>query len=199
MNTRRLLPIVLAALVVSLALPALAGIKDEPGYIDLSFIEIPADAEEVQDIDLTSMLVNIADDARAEGEDDLADMLSMVRSVRVKFFSIDDRHDDAIKQNVDRIMKKLDQDDWTRIIYIKDGDETVSVSSKNNKDGVIVGLTLVVFEPGESAGFVNVVGEINLGKLFTMAGKFDFDDLDEYMEEYGHGEHEHGDHDKHVE
>ncbi|MEZ4389165.1 MAG: DUF4252 domain-containing protein [Candidatus Krumholzibacteriia bacterium] len=189
MNTRRLLPIVLAALVLSLAVPALAGIKDEPGYIDLGFIEIPADAEEVQDIDLTSMLVNIADDARAEGETELADVLSMVRSVRVKFFSIGDKDDDAVRKNVDRIMKKLDQDDWTRIIYIKDGDETVSVSTKNDKNGVINGLTVVVFEPGDSAGFVNVVGEINLGKLITMSGKFDFDDLDGYMEKYGHGEH----------
>ncbi len=197
MNTRHLLSIVLAALVLGLALPAAAAIKDEPGYIDLSFIKIPADADEVQDIDLTSMLVNIADDARDEGEEDLAEILSMVRSVRVKFFSIDDQHDDDVRKDVDRIMKKLDDDDWTRIIYIKDGDETVSVSTKNNKDGVIVGLTVVVFEPGDSAGFVNVVGEINLGKLFTMAGEFDFDDLDEYMEEYGHGEHD--DHGKNVE
>lgn len=183
MTTRRLLSIALAACLLTAALPALSDVTRETGYVDLGFITIPDDADEVQDIDLTSMLATLADDARAEGETDLADLLTMVRSVRVKAFSVDD-DDASIKQNVDRVMKKLDQDEWTRIIYVKDGDETVSVSTKSDKNGNIVGLTVVMFEPGDSVGFVNVVGDINLGKLLSLAGKFDLDDVDKYMAEY---------------
>jgi hypothetical protein len=178
-----MLPIALVACLLTLALPALADITKEAGYIDLSFIDIPDDADEVQDIDLTSMLVTLADDARAEGETDLADLLAMVRSVRVKAFSVGS-DDAAVKQSVDRVMKKLDQDKWTRIIYVKDDDETISVSTKTDKNGNIVGLTVVMFEPGDSVGFVNVVGDINLGKLLSLAGRFDMDDLDEYIEDY---------------
>lgn len=187
MTTKRMLPISLAACLLIMALPALAGdVTKEPGYVDLSFIDIPDDAAEVQDIDLTAMLVTLADDARAEGEADLADLLAMVRSVRVKAFSVG-ADDGAVKQSVDRVMKKLDQDKWTRIIYVKDDDETVSVSTKTDKDGNIVGLTVVMFEPGDSVGFVNVVGDINLGKLLTLASRFDMDDLDEYIEDYEAG------------
>jgi len=187
MTTKRMLPISLAACLLIVALPALASdITKEAGYVDLSFIDIPGDAAEVQDIDLTAMLVTLADDARAEGEADLADLLAMVRSVRVKAFSVGD-DDASVKQSVDRVMKKLDQDKWTRIIYVKDDDETVSVSTKTDKNGNIVGLTVVMFEPGDSVGFVNVVGDINLGKLLSLASRFDMDDLDEYIEDYGAG------------
>lgn len=183
MTTRRMLPITLAACLLTLALPALADVTKEAGYVDLSFIEIPDDADEVQDIDLTSMLVTLADDARADGEEDLAELLAMVRSVRVKAFSVGDDQA-SIKKNVDRIMKKLDQDKWTRIIYIKDDDETISVSTKSDSNGNIVGLTVVMFEPGDSVGFVNVVGDISLGKLLSLAGRFDMDDLDDYIDDY---------------
>lgn len=173
--------ICLAALML-LAMSAHADIKDEPGYLDLSFITIPDHADEVQDIDLTTILVDIAEDAREEGEAELAEVLSMVRSVRVKSFIVD-RDDGSMKRDVERVLRQLDDDDWTRIIYIKDGDETVSVSTMND-DGDIVGLTVVVYEPDESAVFVNVVGEIDLGKLMTIAHNIDFDDMDEYLDQY---------------
>jgi hypothetical protein len=187
MTTRRLLTITLALALTACALPAVAGVEDEPGYIDLSFIEIPLDADEVQDIDLTSVLDDIAEDARAEGEDALAELLGMVRSVRVKWFSVTEDGEDAIRGNVQRVLEMLDERDWTRIIYIKDDDETVTVSTKN-VDGQMVGLTIVVFEPGDSAGFVNVVGDLDLGKVMAMAGNMDLDELDKYMEEYAETE-----------
>jgi hypothetical protein len=183
MITRRLLTITLAVMIAGVALTASAGVEDEPGYLDLSFVDIPSDADEVQDIDLTAVLDDMADDARAEGEEELADLLAMVRSVRVKFFSVGE-DDAAVREDVERVMKMLDDEDWTRIIYIKDHDETVSVSTKSH-EGTIVGLTVVVYEPGDSAGFVNVVGDMDLGRLLAMAQSVDMDELEDYIDEYG--------------
>jgi hypothetical protein len=193
MNTRALKTLTLALLLVALAWPApAADLEDSPGYVDLDFIEIPDHAREVQDIDLTAMLDTIADDAHAEGDQELAEMLRMVRSVRAKFYSLEAGDEDEARKNVERVMKTLDDEDWTRLIYIKDEDETVTVSTRNLA-GKIVGLTVVMFEPGEQAGFVNVVGDIDLARLMTMAGEFDLDDLEGYAERYGHeaGEYRH--------
>mgnify|MGYP000337881574 CR=1 FL=1 len=78
MNTRHLITVGMALLLLMAALPTLAdNIKNDPGYIDLSWIEIPDDADEIQDIDLTSMLDDLADDAREDGEDDLADLITL--------------------------------------------------------------------------------------------------------------------------
>ena len=58
-------------MIVLLGLAGIAGAapKDEPGYIDLSWIEIPAHAEEIQDIDLSAMLTEVAARAKEDGDE----------------------------------------------------------------------------------------------------------------------------------
>ena len=183
MNIQRLLTVTLVILLVAAASTALArGLEDEPGYVDLEWIEIPDDAEEVQDIDLTSMLKDIAKDVRADGNDELANLVGMIRGLRVKWFSVGDGGE--VKPVVDKVLKQLKKDGWQRIVYDKDGEELVSVHAMNNDDGNIVGVTLVYYEPGDSAGFVNLIGDIDIAKLISMAGEIDIDDLDQYIEAY---------------
>lgn len=187
MNTLRAFFSAAVALTV-FATVAAADVTKEPGYFDLEWIEIPADAEEIQDIDLSTMLGEIATNAREEGDDDLARALAMVHSVRVKAFSLE--HDDReIAAMVDRVNDQLKSGGWNRLIYMKDGDESVTVSSMH-KDGLMVGIVAVVYEPGDSAAFINVVGDLDLATLLGMADEFDFDDLGEYMEMHE------GDHDE---
>ena len=49
----------------------------------------------------------------------------------------------------------------------------------------MVGIVVVAYEPGDGAVFVNVVGDLDLATLLGLAGEFDFDDLDDYLEEFG--------------
>ena len=64
----------------------------EPGYVDLEWIRIPDDADEIKDIDLSPMLMSFAQDAKENGDDALVQALAMVRSLRVKAFSADRGH-----------------------------------------------------------------------------------------------------------
>ncbi len=190
MNTLRTLAIA-ALLLMALSAVAAASIANDPGYFDLEWIEIPDDAEEVQDIDLSAMLTEVAAKARNEGDDELARALAMVRSVRVKAFSLEykDRETEAM---VDRVTDELKEGGWNRLIYVKDGDEMVTVSSMH-VDGNMVGLVVVAYEPGDGVVFANVVGDLDLATLMGLAGEFDLDDIDEYMEMHGH---DHGDEDE---
>ena len=54
-----------------------------------------------------------------------------------------------------------------------------------HKDGLMVGLVAVVYEPGDSAAFINVLGDLDLATLLGLAGEFDLDDLDDIMDD-GH-------------
>ena len=129
------------------------------------------------------MLSEVAADAREEGDTDLADVLAMVRSVRVRAFSMADE-DPTVTAVVERANERLKEADWNRLIYVKDGDESVTVSSMH-EEGQMVGIVVVAYEPGDGAFFVNVVGDLDLATLLGLAGEFDFDDLDEYLDEYG--------------
>ncbi|MBC8426618.1 DUF4252 domain-containing protein [bacterium] len=172
----------LIALLMLLALPVLAGDLDkEPGYIDLEWIEIPEDADEIQDIDLGPALISAAADAEKRGDADMYKAFSMIKSLRVKSFSMDEPSKE-IDQAVDKITKLLKDKDWKRLIYVKDDQEIVTVSTKSVGDEM-VGLMVVAYEPGEEVSFVNVVGDLDLAYLLGLAGKLHGEHLESFLEE----------------
>ncbi|MCP4574242.1 MAG: DUF4252 domain-containing protein [bacterium] len=179
--------IVALALVTVLAAGAAfaTDLEDEPGYVDLEWITIPDDADEIQDIDLTPMLLAAAKDVEDEDTDAaLMEALTMVRSIRVRAWSMDDE-DARTSDAVERITTRLKKESWKRLIYVKSDDETVVVNAKYD-DGDMVGLVLVVHEPGDSVAFVNVVGDLDLANLFKLATMIDSEELDDLMVNHDH-------------
>ena len=172
----------LLLLILSFAGQALADdMKDKPGYVDLEWIRIPADADEIQDIELGAVLLGIA--ASKENEDPaLIKALQMIESIRVKSWSMDDGDADA-EAAVEKVTSRLEKDDWKRLVYFKDGDESVTVSTRYDDDGKMVGIMLVTYEPGDSVAFVNVVGDLDLGTLFKLVKQFDDDSWEDMLDE----------------
>ena len=175
---------VILAVALMIAGLALADNHTElPGYMDLEWITIPDDASEIQDIDMTLILAGLAEDAQKNGDDALVQAISMIKSVRVKAFSIREGESDAVQMTVDTVEEKLAQTDWKRMIYMKDGDEIISVNTKyNGKD--LVGLMIVTFEPGDSAAFINVAGDLDLGTMLRLAKEFDSGSIEDMLEEF---------------
>ena len=161
---------------------ALAGnVEDEAGYMDLEWIVIPDDASEIQDIDLGPILGGISADAEEKGDDALVRVLAMIRSIRVKSYSIEDGGNESAKMAVDKVTANMKQDDWKRLIYMKDGDETVSVNTKYDGPD-LVGLMIVNYQPDDSVTYVNVVGDLDLGTLIGLAKQIDHDSIEDMLE-----------------
>ena len=161
---------------------ALAGkVKDEPGYIDLDWIEIPDNAAEVQDIDLSDILKSVAADAKDSGDDELSQILVMVRSIRVKGFSVEKGDTKKADKAVKKVTALLKDKDWKRLIYLKDDEEVMSVSTKYDGDD-LVGLMMIAYEPGEEVMFANVVGDLDLPAIMALVGAMDGDELDDLLE-----------------
>lgn len=164
--------ILVAAFAIALLLPAAdaAAEGNPPGYIDLSWIEVPAGAAEVQELDLTTLLADVAASAQEQGDSELARSLSMVNTLQLKGYQVpsDDKN---TRKAVERIEKMLADGGWNRIIYVKDGEETTSVSVFRH-EGRIVGLTVVAYEPGDEVAFVNMTGKLDLGALLALAQRF---------------------------
>ncbi len=169
--------LMLALLGAAMMLPMTIWAGQEPGYIDLDWITIPDHAAEVQDIDLSGVLESLALEAKQDGDDSMAQALAMIHSVRVKAFSLTDQDLSRAEKAVTKVQKKLKEDHWSRLMYIKDDEESVTVSTKS-VDGQMVGLMVVIFDPSDQVLFVNVAGDLNLGTLFRLAQKFGMDDLD---------------------
>ncbi len=182
MNITRATSLVTLMLCLLCAGWALAeNVENEPGYMDLEWIVIPGDASEIQDIDLGPILLGLGADAEEKGDDALVQALAMIRSIRVKAFSIENGGGEEVKKSVAKVEADLKKNDWKRLIYIKDGDETVSVSTKYDGQD-LVGLMIVSYEPDDSVAFVNVVGDLNLGTLLGLAKQIDHDSIEDMLE-----------------
>lgn len=157
-----------AVLAVLLAVPALAeDITKLPGYVDLDWISIPSGATEIQDIRLDPLLAGLA----AGGSDTdpaLNQALAMVKSVRVKSFSLAGVDEASVAGDVKKLQDRLAKNTWQRLIYVKEGEETVTVSTLSHA-GKLAGLMVLTYEPGDSATFINVVGDLDLTTLLRLA------------------------------
>ncbi|MBU0742382.1 DUF4252 domain-containing protein [bacterium] len=180
-TVRVMFAIALLAALLAGGTAAAGDLKNEPGYIDLEWIVIPDDADEIQDIDLGPALISAAADAEAHGDSELYKAFKMIKSIRVKSFTMDDASPE-IDKAVDKINKKLKDKDWKRLIYVKDDEEIVTVSTKSVGDDM-VGLMVVAYEPGNEVSFVNVVGDLDLAYLISLAGKLHGDSLAAFLEE----------------
>jgi hypothetical protein len=141
--------------------------KGKPGFIDLAWIQIPTDASDVQEIDLTALLGQLAAEATDDGEHQLARLLGMMDSVHVKSYTLK-REDKATLKAVERINEQLTKDDWSRLVYFREESGATTTASIKSHEGRIVGLTVVMYEPQGNVGFVNVTGRLDLGLLLSL-------------------------------
>ncbi len=160
-----------------------AKVSDEPGYVDLDFIQIPDDAEEIQDIDLGPVLKDVVREAKKNDDLEIAELLTMVHHLRMRAFSLDRYTDSIAKDAVEKIAKRLKEDDWDNLMKFKDGGELTTISTKYHNNNM-VGLMVVVFSPEDEVMFINVVGDLDLGKLMRLATELDSGELEEYLEQF---------------
>jgi hypothetical protein len=180
-------PLLLTLLMLSL-LGAVAQARDTevaklPGYVDLEDIRIPADAEEIRDIDLGPPLLKMAAEADTSRQSALTRVLSRLQLIRVKSFSFLPDDADEVRSHVRKIEDRLEKDDWSRLIRVRDEEDSVTLSLKYDQNH-IVGLMLVAFSPeDEEVTFLNVVGDLDLASLAGLTAELSDVDLDDFFEE----------------
>ncbi len=137
-------------------------LKKQPGYIDLTQIQIPQYAGKITNITLGPSLLSIAKQ-NVNGDEELSKMLSGIFSIQVKSFEIDSMIEHEIRPKIKEIEDKLNKEDWQNLIQVIDNDEYTNVSLKYDKEK-LVGLLVMSLEDDE-VSFVNIVGTINLEQL----------------------------------
>jgi hypothetical protein len=156
-----------------------------PGYIDLEDIRIPADASAVRDIDLGPSLLQMAAEAEAGPSSSLSRVLDRLHLIRVVSFAYDG-NDEEIREHVERIGRQLEDEDWDRLIRVRDEDQLMTLSIKYDQKR-IAGLMFVGYAPEDEVTFVNIVGSMDLASLASLAAELSgvelegfFDELEDY-------------------
>jgi hypothetical protein len=170
-----------ATLLIAAGQALAENLRDMPGYVDLEWIKIPAGSDEVQDIELGAALLGIAAGNDSEQDEALLRALQMIKSIRVKSWSTA-ADDQTAAKAIAKVAEKLAKDEWKRLIYVKDDEETVTVSTRYEK-GRMVGMMLVTYKPGDMVTFVNVVGDLDLPTLFRLVKDFDEGSIEDMLGE----------------
>ena len=178
-------PLLCTLLLLTLAAGARAEDVDvtrQPGYVDLEDIRIPDDAVAIRDIDLGPSLLQMAAEAETGPTSSLSRVLGRLYLIRVVSFSFAEDDDRAVRAHVQRIGKQLEDEDWDRLIRVRDEDQVMTLSIKYEEKR-IVGLMFVAFSPEDEATFVNIVGELDLASLGSLAAELSGVDMDDFFDE----------------
>ena len=132
-------------------------LKNHPGYIDLSTIEIPVDADEVTNITLDPNILRMVARYGEDDDDDVMDTISNLLSIRVISFNMGIKGVDEIYSKIEAIEKKLNADNWNNLVQVRKGKERTRVSVKT-QDGKVVGFLLMSVNPEGEVSFINIVG-----------------------------------------
>jgi hypothetical protein len=161
---RMVMMLALLGIFSTVAVAQKSDLKKRPGYIDLSEIEIPVDAEKVTEISLGPPLLRIARSTGINGDKELSETLEGIFSIQVKSFEVDEEQVKKMKPIIEKIEKKIYEDDWMRLVQVKSKDELTIVAMKYDKK-MVCGLFVMSIKPGEESTFVNIVGNVDFNKL----------------------------------
>jgi hypothetical protein len=177
---RNLSLFMLAALICFGMAAAQEDITKHPGYIDLSGIQIPNGAGEVTEVtlgpEIFGMFGNWGD--KEKGKENPFGKGGLF-SINVKTFEIDSEITGNIQEEMAKIEKKLQKENWTPIVRVKSGEERTNISIKFDKGNQkTMGLLIMSVEPGQEASFVNIVGSVPLEALSNMGVDMDASAMD---------------------
>ena len=146
--------IMLAALICFGMAAAQEDITKHPGYIDLSGIQIPNGTGEVTEVTLGPEIFNMF---RNWGDDDEGKENPFGQgglfSINVQTFEIDSEITGNIQEEMAKIEKKLQKENWTPIVRVKSGEERTNISIKFDKGNQkTLGLLIMSVEPGQYCG-----------------------------------------------
>ena len=170
-----------AAAVGSTSVWASPPLKEQPGYIDFSSLDLfdGPEPEANVEIYLKEPLLDLVAAATRLEDAELADMLEALYLIRVQAYQKAEGQDLDTSYDYEHIaarLKSLSLPDWERVVQVREPDQRVQFYVRT-KDEAIVGLLVLVGSPREFV-FINIVGLLDLAQVGRIGRKFDIAPLD---------------------
>ncbi len=127
-------------------------------------------AEPSVQIDLPAQLLGFVTEAVGPSDPGTAEVLAGLRGVRVLVYE-DPQEGGALLETIEAASRMLENEGWQRMVYVNEVDEKVRIYIKLGDDD-LAGMTVMVFDAGGEAVFVNVDGSIEPAMLGHLANSF---------------------------
>lgn len=166
--------LLLALLLLSAPAQGQDSLTDQPGYVDFGDLNSMTQSDPEVEISLGNALIRFLCAAVREEDEELADTLCKLRSIRISVFSLDPEDYEQARDKANEISGQLEKKGWEPAVVMRAEDSTVRMYMRMVGDKV-AGMAVMVIEPGEDAVFMNIVGEIDPAQLGRVAARFGVD------------------------
>lgn len=173
----------LTCLTVSAALAADPDARKLPGFVDGSaFADLATEDSSLVEVNLGKSLLRALARSGDEGNTHTEENSIFRQLDSIQAYIVELEKDPARTARAEKMVKDIETRllgaGWESLARVREKDERVVVLVRNN-DETIDGLTVLVFDRGESeVVFVNIAGKIDLAKLGEVSAKLDIPGLD---------------------
>jgi hypothetical protein len=182
---------------ISLQSTQAADLTDHPGYLDVDQLSYIDGREPNVEITLNGpvlkMLLQLP--VKYDDEEETKELLKSVDQILVRVYNVDPDQADNILALIGETSATLEQQDWTRIVRVREGanagdddndndDESVDIHVKLTEDGeslnglVIMAVNKERHSDEAEVVFVNIAGTFDPAYLANIGSQFDIDHLD---------------------
>lgn len=127
-------------------------------------------SEPTVQVDLPAAMLSFVTQAAGQTDPAAAKALAGIRGVRLRVY--EDLDETApVLDTIEQATRMLESEGWERMVYVNDGDDKVRMYVKLG-DQKLTGMTVMVFDGGGEAVFVNIDGTIEPATLGQIASRF---------------------------
>lgn len=159
--------------------PLVAGAQldsEQPGYFPIEELGLLPEESINLEINLTGAMMKLIALATHDDDPELAGLVEDLDSIRVRGADLDSARVESVRGAMRGVSERLAGAGWQTMVRMRDENEEVYVYFKE-KDGDIVGLTVLSLEDGE-AMLINLVGLIDPAGLSGLADGLDLPELE---------------------
>lgn len=168
-------PCIVAAVSVLLSGPLCAD-NPPPGFVDFGKFTKPTNGELVE-INLSGDTIAMAAQLAGKSQPDAADALRSVHSLRVNVIGLDNQNREEVTSRMKALRNDLTTLGWQQVVSVQEKKDDVGIYLKTRGKDAIEGVVITVLDGRKEAVFINVVGDIKVEKLASLANKLNLDAL----------------------
>ena len=149
-----------------------------PGYVDFGNFEKYEDSDNITEVLIEEHLLKMVAKLAGDQDEELSGLIGGLKLIKVYSFEVDKNNETDVKKRIKNVDKKLMDQNWDRIVRVRQKDEVTNIYIKTEDDDKVLGLVVASLEKDGEATFVNIVGNINLETIGRLSEKFNIPELE---------------------
>lgn len=162
--------------------PPPPSLAEVPGFVDFRELGVQAPGEVTLRVSLYGPLLRMVAEATRGAEPGFAELVDKLQGIFAQVYEVPANGREAVEQQARQTARVLESRGWQTVVEVREpgGSGDTSYLQVRTDGERILGLAVMFVEPGGSAGFINVVGDITPEEVGRLGRTFDIDALDRF-------------------